>query len=264
MRTLVVCALGLTTACTTAEDLFDGDQDTDDAQASELYQGIINGQPTGDKDKAIVALFAKFVGEDQGALCTGTIISPTVVLTAAHCVDPAAMEGHTIESFSVITDFDLTDGVPANRRKPVAATHFHEDWDFNNVQGGHDIAVAILQNPTTIQPKLYRRSALSNQNMQIRMVGYGLDDGINQTGAGVKREATSKLNSFDDLFIKHGQFFTGPRICNGDSGGPILAVSAGRERVIGVNSFGFIFCLGEASSTNVTSFDDWIDQWITN
>jgi len=251
----------MATACTAADDFLDEDSATDDAQANELYQDIINGQPD-NGDPAIVALFAKFQGEDQGALCTGTIISPTVVLTAAHCVDPAAMQGHTVESFTVITEPNLTDGVDPSARLAVAETHFHPEFDINAVQSGKDIAVAILAQPTTIKPIPFRHSALINQHAKIRMVGYGLDDGINQTGAGIKRQAKSSLNSFDDLFVKHGALFVGPRICNGDSGGPILAVSAGKERVIGVNSFGFIFCLGEASSTNVTSYGDFIAQFV--
>ncbi len=223
---------------------------------------IING--TDDSgDPAIVAIFAKLKGKDSGGLCTGTVISPTVVLTAAHCVDPAAFQGEQVESFTVITDWNLTDGIADDARLAVKETHFDPEFNINSVTNGHDVAVVILGEPTAITPIPWNSKPLDTVNkFPIRLVGYGLSDGFNQTGAGVKREAKSKTRSVNTLFVKHGQFLVGSRICNGDSGGPVLANIEGRETVIGVNSFGYAFCLAEAKSTRVDTYSSFVNQWL--
>lgn len=230
--------------------------------AVSVQEPIING--TNDEgDPSIVALYGKLKGKEGGALCTGTVISPTVVLTAAHCVDPAAMQGEEIESFTVITDWNLTDGVAEESKLAVKETHFDPQFDINNILNGHDVAVVILAQPTTLTPIPWNSKPLdTTSRLPIRLVGYGLDDGFNQTGAGVKRQAKSKSTKIDNLFVKHGQFFIGSRICNGDSGGPVLAKINGQETVIGVNSFGFIFCLGEASSTRLDTYASFVQQYV--
>ena len=53
-------------------------------------QGIINGV-TDTNDAAVIMVVSQIPGMQTASLCTGEIISPHVVLTAAHCVDPATV-----------------------------------------------------------------------------------------------------------------------------------------------------------------------------
>ncbi len=55
----------------------------------ERTQPIINGS-TDPGDNAVVLVAAQVPGSMNASLCTGEIVSPHVVLTAAHCVDPSA------------------------------------------------------------------------------------------------------------------------------------------------------------------------------
>src|SRR6267142_4741929 len=58
--------------------------------ASEPAQPIIGGtNDTG--DPSIVLLIAQPKGSQGAGLCTASLISPHVLLTAAHCVDPAVI-----------------------------------------------------------------------------------------------------------------------------------------------------------------------------
>lgn len=48
----------------------------------------IIGGTTDTGDPAVLALFAHKPGAQSGSLCTASLVSPTVLLHAAHCVDP--------------------------------------------------------------------------------------------------------------------------------------------------------------------------------
>lgn len=228
-----------------------------DAELASSQKPVVGGEPT-QGFPAVVALYAKEPGAERGSLCTATVIAPDKLLTAAHCVHPELV-GASAE-FSVFLGSDITN--PENRGPavPVAATHFDEAFDRNNVMNGHDIAVVDLAQPVDIEPVPYMTDPMG-QNLvgqPARLVGYGLNDGFNQQGAGIKRTAVVALNSFDDKLVKTGQF--GTTICNGDSGGPILMNVDGTDTIVGVNSFGFIFCMLEASSTRVDRYVDFIES----
>lgn len=232
---------------------------TDIDRAAAADSEIIGGtEHTG--DPAIIALYGKKPGEDKGALCTSTLIAPKVLLTAAHCVDPA-VTGEGLEFFA-LTGPNLTDSSNPSPKIKVVATHWDPEFSQSDLMGGHDIAVAILETAHTATPVPWNKAPLPSSltGTKIRVVGYGLNDGFGQTGAGVKRQSQIKLNSFDDKFVVTGGF--GGTICSGDSGGPVLAKINGVETVIGVNSFGMIFCIAAANSTRVDTYADWIEQYL--
>ena len=220
---------------------------------------IINGQET-TGFPSIVALYGKKPGADKGMLCTASVVAPTILLTAAHCVDPSiAGEGN---EYYMLTSHNLTDQANPSPRIKVASVHWDRRFSGQNLQGGHDIAVAILAEPTTLTPLKFNRGPLP-QLSRARLVGYGLNNGQAQTGAGIKRTAEVPVSSIDEKFVVTGSWF-GTTMCSGDSGGPVLANVNGEELIVGVNSFGFIQCMGTGSSTRVDSYLDFVNQYLPN
>ena len=217
-------------------------------------QEIIGGT-TDNGDPSVVAVFVHAPGSNSGSLCTGTVISPTAVLTAAHCVDPDVVG--TGQVFEVLTGTSLT-GAP---RLAVAATAFDPEFDVNDLTGGHDIGVVTLAQPTTLAAVAFHQAPYSDAlaSQSIRIVGYGTN---NHTGggAGTKRTATTTVADFDDLFIQIGR--TNRQTCHGDSGGPAFQTINGVETVVGVTSFGqdlpFFQCFGGGFDTRVDLHTDFI------
>src|ERR1041385_802699 len=93
----------------------------------------IIGGVTDNGDPSVVAIFAHQPGATSGSLCTGSVISPTAVLTAAHCVDPAVVGAGN--------QFDVYTGTIFGQSAPlaVASTTFDPAFDVNNLTNGHDI-----------------------------------------------------------------------------------------------------------------------------
>lgn len=233
----------------------------DVAATAETQNPIIGGKETLG-DESIVAVYGVKPGADKGSLCTGTVISPTVVLTAAHCVHPDLAGADAV--FSVLTAANLTDKTKPSPRLKVKSVHYDLAFNPKNVLEGHDIAVVILDAPTTLKPIAWNKTALpaALKGQPVRLVGYGLSDSFASTGAGVKREVTVKLNGFDDKFVKTGEVIPWRGICQGDSGGPVLMKIGGVETIVGVNSFGFLFCLFEANSTRVDTYKAFIEPYL--
>ncbi|MEA2132711.1 MAG: hypothetical protein QOC68_620, partial [Solirubrobacteraceae bacterium] len=159
--------------------------------------------------------------------CSGTLISPTVFLTAAHCADV---------SDRVLVTFD-----PAYRAgDKVYSGTFHGDPLYNQAQSDpHDIAVVVLDHavkgitPATL-PKANSLSSLSG-SQQFTSVGYGAYEVTNGPGGhqylynDVRGVATGTLNSTNKSWLRISM---NPSIgnggtCYGDSGGPNFLGSTG-------------------------------------
>jgi secreted trypsin-like serine protease len=201
---------------------------------------IIGGK-TDTGDPAVLALFAHQPGAQSGSLCTASLISPTVLLHAAHCVDPREVGDGNVFVAIEGTSLNKATGV-----HDVTSTSFDPQFDPANLQNGHDIGVSILAQPiTTITPLPFNRAPLSRNliGQSVRLIGYGVNvQGPVQTGAGTKRTVTTKLDDVSDQLLRIGNL--NKQTCNGDSGGPALMNINGVVTIVGVTSFGRQFCVG--------------------
>src|SRR5690348_2959472 len=104
---------------------------------------IVNGSPTGSSYGSVGALLYDFNGDGilngDDELCTGSLIAPTVFLTAAHCVvDPSTPPG---SQFYVSFSPDLY----AKNVKVIKAVTYTSDPGYGHDEANqHDEAVIIL------------------------------------------------------------------------------------------------------------------------
>jgi V8-like Glu-specific endopeptidase len=151
--------------------------------------------------------------------CSGTLISPTVFLTAAHCAEGDRVR---VSFSSAYKDGDTT----------YWGT-WHADPAYNQSQSDpHDIAVVVLDKAVKgLTPaKLPKANSLANLSgsQQFTSVGYGAYEVTNQPGGhqylynDVRGVATGTFNTSTQAWLKismnpsHGDGGT----CYGDSGGP--------------------------------------------
>jgi V8-like Glu-specific endopeptidase len=182
---------------------------------------ITNGTPDGNRHPNVGGLVAATQYSDGTWIyCSGTLISPTVFLTAAHC-------GEEGERVRVTFDTAYQAG------DTVYTGTFHADPAYNQSQSDpHDIAVVVLDSPVTdIKPaKLPKAGSLSNLSgtQQFTSVGYGAYEVTNQPGGhqylynDVRMVATGTLNSINKswLRISMNPSTGNGGTCYGDSGGP--------------------------------------------
>jgi secreted trypsin-like serine protease len=182
---------------------------------------ITNGSPDGNRHPNVGGLVSPTQFSDGTWLyCSGTLISPTVFLTAAHCAEDGERVGVTFD-----TAYEAGDRVYYGT--------FEADPLYNQSQSDpHDIAVVVLDKAVKgITPaELPTANSLSNLSgsQQFTSVGYGAYEVTKGPGGhrflydDVRMFATGTLNSTNPswLRISMNPSTGNGGTCYGDSGGP--------------------------------------------
>jgi secreted trypsin-like serine protease len=221
---------------------------------------IIGGTSSG--DAAIVMLVSYPADQSVLDTCTAAVIAPKVLLTAAHCVDPATHAGHT---FGVFTGADAsaspTPAMIGPKLVPIAKATMHPDYDpappFHA-----DIAIVELTTPLDVAPLPIVRTSIdpSIAGEKARIVGYGETHYDDPNYARFTADTIiAAIDAGDTITVGDSMH----KSCIGDSGGPALVAIDGVETIVGVDSYSDLAgCLQPAHYRRVDTYGDFIVPFV--
>lgn len=239
------------------------------AHAADVKPRVVNG-----REPTPVELGALVYVQARGFACSGTLVSPTHVITAGHCVSDSA--GRPFSPASVRVGWSPTPERPY-------AVYTAASVNLNGYSGSpdyaNDIAVVELQAPVAgATPMAVAPEGLSVELLasgaRVQSAGYGA---TSPNGPASNRSYVGDLQAVPDSVCGPGDrtyrignvTFSSPSVhgfnvdtstsvcaigtvpgtdlivdtCQGDSGGPLFAPTAGSLRLVGVVSVG-IGCAG--------------------
>ncbi len=186
---------------------------------------IIRGVPVSTKNSSIVQVL---MSDGQGSfLCTGTLITKQVVLTARHCVSRTASRMNV---------------VAANSTRSVSKVRIHPGAYEDRKSGViyNDMALVFLRRAVSLPTVAVLSSRAIVPGQQFTILGYGLTE---SGRTGKLRRGAMALDRTDSDFIYARYDGTLSNTCEGDSGGPAItsyidANGATRTGIVGVTSGG--------------------------
>jgi secreted trypsin-like serine protease len=239
-------------------------------EEGELQARIKYAQSSNPTDSGVVQLVR---AGSASQICTGTMISNRVVLTAGHCFSGK----QDLQNMKVQVHEQ-----GGRRLYDLHEIHRHEHYNDALKTTGrmeNDIAFVVLRDaPNTAKVKLNLFDSLPDSpGFQVHACGFGVDEKghvgeykcksssiMNAIGCkdALERELRTRISSpLDDNVLCSVNDFGAT--CNGDSGGPVFSSPHNREMLqIGVLSHGPSTCMSVSIYTRVRDYGKWIQTKI--
>lgn len=247
---------------------------------------IVNGKGTSIRDWPWqVALLDRRFGSSERPIaryfCTGSLIAPDLVVTAAHCV--ADYRPSALRNLSVVAGRTHLNRGSAGETLGVKRMVMALDGDgrrkFRIRDGAAvwDVALLKLSSRSTagtpIEIAGSSEKAASQPGRLVKTTGWGYTGGTGGSVSNRLRVATQVILP-DTVCRSDGTYYRpatmiclgGPRggssACSGDSGGPLVSPVGDGWRLVGLTSFGDAFCRGNIPSVDNRTSSDPIRRWI--
>ncbi len=223
-------------------------------QSSSDQSAIVGGTST--TEYAAVAHISTTVTNDGGAFaCSSTLITPRVLLTAAHCID---LDEGPVQSISAYFGTTVR-GQDSGFIQEIPATEWiHKPWNFS----GGDIALILLEHDSDVEPIPFNSQPLNGGDIGVSTHVIGWGNTTFESGSGRKRHMQTPITGLSSGVLHYGNDNT--NTCQGDSGGPgLVTFNDGVERVTSITSNGPQGCGGTSSATRVALHASWINSWVS-
>ena len=202
------------------------------------------------------------------AMCSGNLITPRLILSAAHCGNPEEFGiseevwENLVSSWGVAFFGDDTNNPEflADLQEVVV----HPDYEhWTTVYGDDtefDFAVGILMEPIDdIEPILFRTRDITDDDIGATVVSVGIGNTEWDGGQfGVKHSAELTIDGYDEMFLQSSTS-TNPNDANinsGDSGGPQMhEEDNGRYTQWAVHSLG-------STMASYSTRTDLVEEWL--
>ena len=177
--------------------------------------------------------------------CTGTLVAPRIVVTAAHCLNDV----DTAQLMAVTFAADVATATDADRVRAIDA-RIDPTW----TSGVDDVALLRLEQDAPVAPATLDLASPAKTSASVTVVGFGAD-GAGNTGKRLSGTALVGTVRAGDFEITASPAMT----CNGDSGGPAFETEGSGEQIVGITSYG-----NEACTTGTEMRVDALSSFLTS